>query len=97
MGNIDISRDDKMFNKCPELGSSVVLTLITIEGFKMANGKTYDLLLKKDRKVRILESDISKEEAEALMAWWAETYNSDVYYDPVPELKIVPHKSVPQD
>lgn len=51
----------------------------------------YELVvIKHKEEPKVLKTNMTKKEAEAELESWKLIYNSDVFFDPVPKLKIRP-------
>jgi hypothetical protein len=57
----------------------------------VSNEKRFDLVVKCESEIKILERDLSYSEAEKKLTEWSVIYNADVFYEPVPTLLIKPH------
>lgn len=58
------------------------------------NNKLYDVVVaRKGQAISYLEKGLLKEEADRVYSSWLEVFNPEVYFDPVPQIKVVPHVS----
>jgi hypothetical protein len=59
----------------------------------MKEEKLYDVVVIRDKKISFLERAVNKDDAHNAYQSWAGVYTSDVYFEPVPQLKVIPHRS----
>lgn|GEM_PF-5949269 len=59
----------------------------------MKSNALFDLIVVHTDKTSFLERALTKDEVEAAMGTWKPIFSEEVFFEPVPVLKIVGHKT----